>query len=193
MESTLTVETLGDWAVRIEATAKKQEESPDNQKRPMIPCLGIMHNFMGAEWVDRHLIYKGDGPDYFRANSDNSDRFMFSLRVMTFGERLQALLTMRVEDGVVDLQGAGLLHAEGFQLRLRPEGYEFDILTIGQPVPCEVKCKLEGTHLSDGTSYDTLNEARGQLPKGRRGLLLTRTPRRSCNRRSHPTVLQRDD
>lgn len=151
---------------------------------------------MGEDWVCANLVNKHGVPDYFRASAESEERYKNSVRVITFAEMLFNLqdvegissrhLKLRqldCESAVAELQGAAILHATGFTIRFREEGYDLDVLHSSGDVAVEIKRKLESTEPSSETVKDTLEGARKQLPRDRPGIVFLNIPESWVN---HP-------
>ncbi len=89
-----------------------------------------------------------------------------------------------IEATMLELEGMRLLWLNGLRFKLKPTSavtgertYECDVLLPdGLEVPCEMKCKLEDTKLSESTIRRAIKDSRGQLPPDRYGVVIVKIP-----------------
>jgi hypothetical protein len=92
--------------------------------------------------------------------------------------RLADLQAGKIEATYAELEAASFLLRRGVPFKYVDETYvrglDYDgqvLLSSGQPVNCEMKCKIESTELSEGTIRNALDAARKQLPAVEPGLV----------------------
>jgi len=97
---------------------------------------------------------------------------------------LQDIASGQIEPGLAELQAGMLLMKNGRQFRYvdrvaRRRTYDIEIEGAGRLWPAEVKCKIDGTDLSEATIMSALQKAHDQLPRDEAGggIVFVRCPR----------------
>jgi hypothetical protein len=152
----------------------------------------ILLDFFGPEWFDYYLTYKGLMLEstYF----GGEDRFF--LRVTTLGEMLlnlqdvsgfrgclRLLADGKIEAAFAELEVARFLSMCGvkfsFNERLGRPKTDYDLNVVfknGENGCAETKCKSEDTPLSENTIFNSLHDARKQLPNDRPAAIFIKVP-----------------
>ena len=98
-------------------------------------------------------------------------------------DRVAALTEGQIESTYAELQAGGFLAERGLNFRfVTPSGtrgldYDAEIqLSDGTKINCEMKCKIEESHLSKTGILTRLNDARKQLPKGEPAIIFLKIP-----------------
>ena len=104
-------------------------------------------------------------------------------RIAGIQGRIQALRQGRVQSTYSELEVGGMLVRADVRFSYRDavgrKGDDYDVeieAPNGARVPCEAKCKFEGTDLSKGGIRNTLEDARQQLPRGQQGIVFLKIP-----------------
>ncbi|HEU4388715.1 MAG TPA: hypothetical protein VFV34_13015 [Blastocatellia bacterium] len=137
------------------------------------------------------------GRRFFRAESESADdRFRRQERAVRIAElvfnlqtvegiktRLSALAAGQIEDTYAELEAAGYLKRRGLNLRfVTPtgrKGGDYDaevILSDSSKVNCEMKCKVEDSHLTSSGLLTSLKGARRQLPADEAAVVFIKIP-----------------
>lgn len=109
---------------------------------------------------------------------------LFNLQTVEgIDSRLDDLRAGRVESTYSELECGAFLHRRGVRFRYvvpsGVQGADYDaevILDGGGCLYCEMKCKAEGTGLSEGAVRNPLQTARKQLPPDQPGLVFLKLP-----------------
>lgn len=109
---------------------------------------------------------------------------LFNLQAIEgIDSRLDDLRAGVVESTYAELECGAFLHRRGIAFRYvvpsGVQGADYDaeiIIEGGGEVCCEMKCKAEGTDLSEGAVRNPLQTARKQLPRGQAGLVFLKVP-----------------
>jgi hypothetical protein len=155
----------------------------------------VLAEYLGAEWVYRYI--RGPEGAYFRATSNEpAVGFLHYDRMISLAELLlnlqdtpgingvlQRLCNGEIEAAIAELEAGHFLAFCSLPFRFRtPQSargadYDLEIDLVGhQNLPCEGKCKLEGTPLTYGTVKQTLETARKQLPKKNASVIILKLP-----------------
>lgn len=151
------------------------------------------------DWVFTHIHKRHHETLFLRSSSPTRDEFTVHLWRLT--DLAEVLFNLQFVPGIHDSiyqriiknpEGfeATMLELEGlrlfrlaqipFRLKSQVEGkrnYECDlILSNGLTAPCEMKCKVEGTSISEPAIKEPIKTARKQLPKGGCGIVLLKIP-----------------
>jgi hypothetical protein len=183
-------------AVRDHVEQRERQEGVvfSCDRRQYAAAVFIIRMFLSDRWCAKTLF--PPTPDPYLANqSGDFGRFKFQDRVVALGElllnlrridgadhRVEALKTESLETAVGELEGARLLMSSAIPFRfVKPAGslgqdYDVQAMIDGSPVACEMKAKLEQTEPSQTSVRDTLNRARGQLPRDQPGVVFLKLP-----------------
>jgi hypothetical protein len=150
-------------------------------------------------WVEENVMAAKSAVDYLRTapiGSEDQDRhlgrvidlgeLLFNLqRVPGIEKRLETLQTdtTKIEDTVAELVAVKLLVVNGVPVRfidpIGQKGFDYDIeflLSSGEKVCCDVKCKVDSAELNIATIGNALESARKQLPKDGFGFIVVKLP-----------------
>lgn len=166
--------------------------------------LILLRHYLGGEWCDQYLEpgtnpVQRDGRAgrlFSRTDATSvNDRFRHQDRVERLAELLYNLQDVQgieerrasiqqgdVESTYAELEFAGHFISRGVGLRfldrsgVKGKDYDFEAWIGAHSVCCEVKCKLEGTDLSENTIINSLNKARKQTPTDRPSIIGVKIP-----------------
>lgn len=157
----------------------------------------VLINIVGMTWVQNNVFGVAPIDTFLKANSNvTEDRFKHSDRVVSLAEmlfhfqdidgiekRIADIESSSVEDTVGELEGAKFLFRSRVPFRFvvpsGQRGNDFDVQVFGpsgEDINCEMKTKPAETVLSAATVWNTLNNNRNQLPKGRPGVMFMKIP-----------------
>jgi hypothetical protein len=176
--------------------AARRGDNADSLFRLYACSIEVLRHFLGSDWVQQH-VFQGVESEFFKTLSEvEINRFKHQDRVVTLAEilfnfqqidgieqRIERLQTANVETAIAELEAAKLLFRSGLNFAFVREqgikGWDYDVdvhLESELVIACEMKCKLESTTLTKGTIRNTLDVARGQLPKDRPGVIFIKIP-----------------
>lgn len=166
----------------------------------LIAGIRIIEHFCGISWVKKNL-QKNQVDDFLRLRSvlvDNnaeestkcSDRVIAlaegllnlqsELGFQFFVDELERNENNRTESSFAVLDASRILKRLGIQFQFKQalpdSSYDFDIIDKDDVIPCEVKCKIELTKLSESTIRDSLMKAENQLPSGTKSIVFMKIP-----------------
>jgi hypothetical protein len=153
---------------------------------------GIILDFLGPDWVNHYLTYKGLmlASTYF----GSEDRFLIRVTMLAemllnlqdvpgFRGCLRLLADGNIESAFAELEVARLLVMcgvrFGFNERLSQTKTDYDLNIVfrnGEHGCAETKCKYEDTQLSESTIFNSLHDARRQLPNDRPAAIFVKVP-----------------
>jgi hypothetical protein len=156
----------------------------------------VLIHLVGKDWVEDNVFGKAPIDSFLKSNSEvPEDKFKHGDRVVSLAEmlfhfqniegiekRIKDMQSLSVEDTVGELEGAKFLYRSNipfrFVLPLGHRGEDFDVQAFGNGVEinCEMKTKPAETALTPATVWNTLNDNRNQLPKGRPGIMFMKIP-----------------
>jgi hypothetical protein len=168
-----------------------------------VACCSVLQAF-GQDWVERHVGRSGSECQYFKAKKDDQQelaRYMarvtelgeliYNLHGVTgFDERIEAIKAEEktgIESGIAELIAGKFFRISGVMFeyvvtkaqpgRDTPKNPDIEYVAgVGRFESAEVKCNLQTTELDERTIFNTLKGAKGQLPKGKAGVILLRVP-----------------
>lgn len=143
----------------------------------------VLRHFLGGNWVREHLQTRGplkppswseDPVGHFRVGIDGCAlaEMLFNLQSIQGFEDLRLRIIEGDVDAVIGELEAGLfltIHGETFQY-VKPSGikgrdYDIEIKKEGCSISGEVKVKVPETTITANTIFDSLEQARTQLPR----------------------------
>jgi hypothetical protein len=157
----------------------------------------VLINLVGMTWVQNNVFGVAPIDTFLKATSHvTEDRFKHSDRVVSLAEmlfhfqdidgiekRIADMMSSSVEDTVGELEGAKFLFRSRIPFRFvvpsGQRGKDFDVQVFGpsgKDINFEMKTKPAETVLSAATIWNTLNNNRDQLPKGRPGVMFMKIP-----------------
>lgn len=165
----------------------------------VLSAEALIH-LVGKAWVQDNVFGLAPIDGFLRSNSDitdiTDDKFKHRDRVVSLAEmlfhfqgidgiakRITDIQSSSVEDTVGELEGAKILYRSRIPFRFvvptGKRGEDFDVQVLGangNGINCEMKTKPAETVLSSETVWNTLNNNRNQLPKGRPGVMFMKIP-----------------
>jgi hypothetical protein len=160
-------------------------------------AVEIVHRLLGREWV-RRLVDPAQADAFIGSlHDDGIDGVIHQARLKELAETMfnlqgisgflpDRLNTLRrdrlgVEAANLELTAGRFLRRAGTAFEYvrgtaRGDDYDIDFEVEGDRYPLEVKLKLEDTVCSEETVGHSLERARKQLPKGRRGVVFLGVP-----------------
>jgi hypothetical protein len=169
------------------------------QTESLALASGVLRAFMGADWVERHVISDGRKKGFLSIDeSDPHRREMSFFRVMDLSEVIYNLQSVpgfdecitRMRDGDIEgtyaeLDFGRMLYLNKVSFRfVVPQGiagrdYDIEVEYPGNIVAsADAKCKIEATEFSENTIRNTLGKARKQLPDTMPGIVFVKVPPR---------------
>jgi hypothetical protein len=160
--------------------------------------LGIVKDFLGQEWLDKHVDPESARGGYVRLTVGTGHEtqlsswritdlgeVMFNLQhVPGFAERVEEMKRADPEASIAELHVARIIYINGWPFRFvqrsgeRGKDYDYEIESQWDITICaDAKCKIESTPLSTRTILNTLSKSRSQLPKDAPGMLCIKFPR----------------
>ena len=185
---------LGSASLAFFAADAKYEQENGGRGTLFGMPLRVLHHFFGADWIDQHLYKAGplkppsrfvDPEGSWRAGLQAYElaEMLFNLQdIENFGSILQRLKVGQIDAVIAELEVARFLrvHEENFRFvePIGNLGSDFDIVVLRDEITicCEAKTKLTKQELSSKSIYNSLDQARRQLPKDRPGLIFLRVP-----------------
>jgi len=168
-----------------------------------VACCAIFQAF-GRDWTEKHVGRSGIECDYFKADKEDHEamvRYMsratelgeliYNLhRVSGFDERIESIRTDEktgIESGIAELIAGKFFKIVNVMFQYvvtktepgqdTPKNPDIEYVTgLTRFESCEVKGNLQSTDLNERSIYNTLKGAKGQLPKGKAGVILLRVP-----------------
>lgn len=158
----------------------------------------ILDHFFGMDWFEKFASENSPRGSYLRPSFDiPGGDIDFSMRLLNLSEMLWNLQGVdgvlnpikdiangQIEPGLAELQVGMLLMKNGHKFRFvdRVAGkrtYDIEIAGTPRPWPTEIKCKIDGTDLSETTIVSALQKAHDQLPPDDSGggIVFMRCPR----------------
>jgi hypothetical protein len=192
------------------ADALVEHRQPDSPSFLFNLQKGILDHFFGMQWLDTFGALEGHKRSYLRPTLDGAGEATdFSMRLLNLAEMLYNIQTApgvrnplqdissgQIEPGLAELQAGMLLmrNARPFRYLERAPGrqtHDLEIECGGRLWPAEVKCKIDGTDLSEAAIISALRKARDQLPPDETGsgVVIVRCPRAWATDRSGPVVM----
>jgi hypothetical protein len=171
----------------------------NGQTESLALASGVLRVFMGAEWVERHVISDGSKKGFLSIDeSDPRRREVSFFRVMDLAEVIynlqpvpgfdECIARMRegnIEGTYAELDFGRMLYLNGVPFRfVVPQGtagmdYDVEVEYPGGIVAsADAKCKIESTEFSENTIKNTLGKARKQLPDAMPGIVFVKVPPR---------------
>lgn len=171
----------------------------NGQTKSLALASGVLRAFMGAEWVERHVISDGRKKGFLSIDEpDTHRREMSFFRVMDLAEVIYNLQPVpgfdecitRMRDGDIEgtyaeLDFGRMLYLNKVSFRfVVPQGttgldYDIEVeYPNGTIASADAKCKIEGTDFSENTIENTLKKARKQLPGSMPGIVFVKVPPR---------------
>lgn len=175
------------------------------QKRAHAVYVSIIKNILGEEWFDRHVMaavhdrtvragfvgYKivGDGiaePSVQRIH--HLAEMILNLQcVPGFHDRMEQMRTLSsegIEGAYAELEAATILYWHGLNFRFvekvrnpkRGLDYDLEVARNGQPIAIDAKCKVEATEPSQSSLWNSLKEAKDQIPSDGPGAIIVKIP-----------------
>ena len=161
-----------------------------------------LRQLVSPEWVQTHVLGVGDASDWLRSRAmilpeavSQTERQRFSRRLVKladmlinlqivpgFSNRITRMQTADVDATIADFEAAEMLYRSAVPFRFVDEQYrardDYDIAATfgGLTVACEVKCKLQGTPLSERTILGALKKSQEQLPRDMPGIVFLKFP-----------------
>lgn len=171
----------------------------NGQTESLALASGVLRAFMGADWVERHVISGGRKRGFLSIDeSDPHRRETSFFRVMDLAEVIYNLQPVpgfdecitRMRDG--DIEGTYAELDFGRMLYLNNVPFRFVVPQGTAGLDCDVeveypngiiasadaKCKIEGTAFSENSIENTLKKARKQLPDSMPGIVFVKVPPR---------------
>jgi hypothetical protein len=173
------------------------EVRTNGQTESLALASGVLRAFMGADWVERHVIADRQKKGFLSIDESDPHRKEISFfRVMDLAEVIYNLQPVpgfdecitRMRNG--DIEGTYAELDFGRMLLLNQVPFRFVVPqgTTGTDYDVEIeysssviasadaKCKIEGTEFGENTIKNTLNKARKQLPDDRPGIVFVKVP-----------------
>ena len=176
-----------------------QFKTPDGQTEALSLASGILRQFMGAAWVEQHLISDGYKKGFLSLDKpDPPEQEIAFFRVMDLAEVLynlqhtpgfdECIDRMRqgdIEGTLAELDFARMLFLNKVPFRfviaqgVKKLDYDFDIICPNGMVACaDSKCKIDTTEFSENGLRNVLKHARSQLPNKLPGIVFIKVPER---------------
>jgi hypothetical protein len=150
-------------------------------------AIAVLTATLGASWVERNVMQGASR--FFGEPGSDVDPYRLQSRVCSLAEMVYNLSTVpgfphilrklessesreTYESAYAELEAARLLKSCRITFRIRePSGvarqdYDFDVDIDGIALPCEAKCKIEGTTLSENAIYNPIHAVGKQVPRG---------------------------
>jgi hypothetical protein len=172
-------------------------KTPDGQTEALAIAAGVLRIFLGAEWVERHVISDNFKKGFLSVEKQDPIKreisffrlidlaeMLYNLqRVPGFDECVDRMRNGDIEGTLAELNVARLLFLNKVPFRfviprgVKKRDYDFDILCPNGRVACaDAKCKIDETSFSEGGIRETLRKARKQLPNDKPGIIFVKTP-----------------
>jgi hypothetical protein len=156
-------------------------------------------HFLGLEWCRNTFLDPSNKADFsfkptqsmdpidnarFRHYVTNLAEMLLNFQsIQGFDERLAGLKNKTdVQAAVAELEAAELLFKSRIPFRFVPErsrkGFDYDMEAVlgGNSVPCEAKCKMPSTLVSDKTIKRSLAQSNTQVPRDKANIAFIRIP-----------------
>lgn len=189
--------------MRLEHLQKAHAELKSNptlsgQDTSFALACGVLRNFLGENWIDRHFAPEGKKGFLTIDESSPQAKEVSGFRLIELSEVLfnlqdapgfdECILKMRngdIEGTYAELDFARMLYLNRVPFRfVVPQGikksdYDFEILYPNNVVACaDAKCKIEATEYTENGLRNVLNEGRKQLPNDLPGIVFVKVPAR---------------
>jgi hypothetical protein len=172
-------------------------KTPDGQSEALALAAGILRIFLGADWVEKHVVSDGSKKGFLSVKEDDPVQreisffriidlaeLLFNLQFMPgFDECIDRMRHGDIEGTLAELNVARMLFVNQVPFRfvvpkgVKKEDYDFDILCPSGKIACaDAKCKIDETTFSEGGIRNVLSAARKQLPNDRPGIIFVKTP-----------------
>jgi hypothetical protein len=172
---------------------------PEEHKSDFVISLMIIKDFLGQEWLDRHLDPDQKEDGFFKLTEDVTDEAATkNFRAIDLAECLinlkdvegfkECLTRMREavnpEASLAELHIAKMLYVNQWPFRIvKPQGkrgndYDLEIECNDHLMCGDTKCKLETTEISSGTITSTLKKSRDQLSPNGAGIFFIKIPQK---------------
>jgi hypothetical protein len=173
------------------------EVRTNGQTESLALATGVLRAFMGAEWVEQHIISDDRKKGFLSIDETEPHRKEISFfRVMDLAEVIYNLQPVpgfdecitRMRDGDIEgtyaeLDFGRMLYLNKVPFRfVVPQGktgtdYDIEIeYPQGVIASADAKCKIEGTEFSENTIKNSLSKARKQLPDNIPGIVFVKVP-----------------
>ncbi len=159
----------------------------------------VLVHYLGIEWCQRTFLDPSNKADFsFKPmpSKDPVDGARYCDYVVNLAEMLLNFQPIQgfdewhirlkkrtdVQAAVAELEAAALLFKSAITFRFVPEvkkkGLDYDLEAIigGNTVPCETKCKMPRTSVSDKTVKKALEKANRQIPRDQPNIVFMRIP-----------------
>jgi hypothetical protein len=189
--------------MRLEHLTKAHAELKANpalngQDTSFALACGVLRNFLGENWIDRHFAPEGKKGFLTIDESTPQTRDVKGFRLIDLAEVLfnvqdapgfdECILKMRhgdIEGTFAELDFARMLCLNQVPFRfVVPQGtkksdYDFQILYPNDLIACaDAKCKIETSEFNENALRNILKEARAQLPNELPGIVFVKVPGR---------------
>jgi hypothetical protein len=198
------VESVRQLAAYLRDSYSADREGPDETFVAFGIATEYLRSTVDNEWVNQIIfrqhpsVSRGNRPgrSFIKTEASGLDEWrhlqrtvslaelLFNLRdIEGIDERIADLRAGKVEDTYSELEAGSFIVRRGIPFRfLRRTGtkgadYDGEMLPSGgDAMPCEMKCKVEDTSISESTINNALETARKQLPSGRCALVILKIP-----------------
>jgi hypothetical protein len=172
----------------------------DEQEKALALGCGVLRAFLGAEWVERHIISDGRKKGFLSVDdSDDAKLAESCFRLIDLAETLynlqnvpgfdECLYRMRqaaeIEGPLAEFDFARMLFFNKVPFRfvettgVKKQDYDFDIIYPNSIAACaDSKCKMHTADFTENGLFNVFKKARAQLPNDRPGIIFVKVPER---------------
>ncbi|HXQ51853.1 MAG TPA: hypothetical protein VN802_12215 [Stellaceae bacterium] len=197
----LTVRQLLDFYITF---AKDDEIRQKPDLATIVISIRVIQHFLGDPWIAKNLSPFLNKPGFMRITfGQTAADEIRGIRIVDLAELLlnlqdiegfdplvERLKTADLEPAIAELHVGRILYINDVTFRfISPQGkkgddYDLKITYSDGTVVCgETKCKIESTDLGDGkTVANALQQARGQLPSDKPGIIFLKFPQQWLER-----------